>query len=218
MIELSGYVFETLREDEEFAIYRGRRDDGELPTILSVTPVSEHPVPGILERLEHEYALRGELDSDWAARPLSLVRREGRSMLILQDPGGQPLDRLLGEPMELSRFLRLAVSLAAALGKVHRQSLIHKDIKPANMLVNSATGAIRLTGFGLTSRLPRERQSPEPPEVIAGTLAYMAPEQTGRMNRSIDSRSDLYSLGVTFYEMLTGADYRIVLPDRSIKF
>jgi hypothetical protein len=125
-------------------------------------------------------------------------------MLILEDPGGEPLDRLLGQPMELTRFLRLAVGLAAALGKLHQQGLIHKDIKPANILVNSATGAVWLTGFGIASRLPRERQSPEPPEVIDGTLAYMAPEQTGRMNRSIDSRSDLYALGVTFYEMLTG--------------
>jgi PAS domain S-box-containing protein len=205
MIELSGYVFETLREDQEFAFCRGRRDDGEPPTILLTAPVSEHPVPAILERLEHEYALRAELDLEWAARPLTLDRREGRSMLILEDPGGEPLDRLLGEPMELGRFLRFAVGLAAALGKVHQRGLIHKDIKPANILVNSATGAIRLTGFGIASRLPRERQSPEPPEVIAGTLAYMSPEQTGRMNRSIDSRSDLYSLGVTFYEMVTGA-------------
>ena len=173
-------------------------------TILSVAPVSEHPVPGILERLEHEYSLRDELDSEWAARPLALIRREGRPMLILEDPGGEPLDRLLGQPMELSRFLRFAVGLAAALGKLHQRGLIHKDIKPANILVNSAAGAVWLTGFGIASRLPRERQSPEPPEVIAGTLAYMAPEQTGRMNRSIDSRSDLYSLGVTFYEMLTG--------------
>jgi serine/threonine protein kinase len=205
--EPARYVFETLRENEEFAFCRGWRDDDELSTILSVAPVSEHPVPGILERLEHEYALRAELDSDWAARPLALVRREGRPMLILQDPGGEPLDRLMGEPMELNRFFRLAVGLAAALGKMHRQGLIHKDIKPANILINSATGTIRLTGFGIASRLPRERQSPEPPEVIAGTLAYMAPEQTGRMNRSIDSRSDLYSLGVTLYEMLTG-DFR----------
>src|ERR1700676_2512346 len=110
MIELSRYVFETLREDEEFAFCRGRRDDGELPTILLVAPGSEHPVPGILKRLEHEYALRTELDSDWAARPLTLVRREGRLMLILEDAGGEPLDRLLGEPMELSRFLRFAVA------------------------------------------------------------------------------------------------------------
>ena len=101
--------------------------------------------------------------------------------------------------------MRLAISIAAALGKVHQRGLVHKDIKPANILVNRATGAVRLTGFGIASRLPRERQAPEPPELIAGTLAYMAPEQTGRMNRSIDARSDLYALGVTLYQMLTGA-------------
>src|SRR5262249_48929193 len=81
---------------------------------------------------------------------------------------------------------------------------IHKDVKPANVLVHAASGRVWLTGFGIASELPRERQTPEPPQVIVGTLAYMAPEQTGRMNRSIDSRSDLYSLGVTLYEMLTG--------------
>ena len=107
--------------------------------------------------------------------------------------------------MEIGRFLRLAVAMSAALGRLHESGLIHKDIKPANVLVDSATGQVWLTGFGIASRLPRERQSPEPPEFIAGTLAYMAPEQTGRVNRSIDSRSDLYSLGVTFYEMLTGS-------------
>jgi PAS domain S-box-containing protein len=205
VIELSQYAFETLREDEEFALRRGRRRDGALPAILLVAPVSEYPGPAILERLEHEYSLREELDTDWAARPLNLVRREGRPMLILEDAGGEPLDRILGQPMELSRFLRIAVSLATGLGKLHQRGLIHKDIKPANILINSATGAAWLTGFGIASRVPRERQPAEPPEMIAGTLAYMAPEQTGRMNRSIDSRSDLYSLGVTFYEMLTGA-------------
>ena len=107
--------------------------------------------------------------------------------------------------MELIQFLRLAIGLSAALGRLHGRSLIHKDIKPANVLVNCATGQVWLMGFGIASRLPRERQSPEPPEFIAGTLAYMAPEQTGRMNRSIDSRSDLYSLGVILYEMLTGS-------------
>src|SRR3981189_2114370 len=110
MIELSRYVFETLREDEEFAFCRGRKDDdGELPSILLVAPVSEHPVPAILERLEHEYSLRDELGSDWAARPLALAHREGRPMLILEDPGGEPLDRLLGQTVELNRFLRFAV-------------------------------------------------------------------------------------------------------------
>ena len=99
---------------------------------------------------------------------------------------------------------RLAIPLAGALRHVHERGLIHKDIKPANVLVESASGGVWLTGFGIASRLPRERQAPAPPEVIAGTLAYMAPEQTGRMNRSVDFRSDLYALGVTFYEMLTG--------------
>src|SRR6202011_1495399 len=107
-------------------------------------------------------------------------------------------------PLEITTFLRLAIGIAAALGQVHQRGLIHKDIKPANVLVNSVTGQAWLRGFGVASRLPRERQAPAPPEVIAGTLAYMAPEQTGRMNRSVDSRSDLYALGVTFYEMLTG--------------
>src|SRR5262249_48803419 len=94
--------------------------------------------------------------------------------------------------------------LSAALRQMHGHSLIHKDLKPANILVHCASGEAWLTGFGIASRLPRERQTPDPPETIAGTLAYMAPEQTGRMNRSVDARSDLYALGVTLYEMLTG--------------
>ena len=118
--------------------------------------------------------------------------------------GGEPLDRLHGGPMEVGRFLRLAIAVTSALGKLHQRGLVHKDIKPANILLNEATGEVRLTGFGIASRFARERQSPHPPETIAGTLAYMAPEQTGRMNRSIDSRSDLYALGVTLYQMLTG--------------
>ena len=114
------------------------------------------------------------------------------------------LEREQGQPLDLTRFLRTAIGLAKTLGQVHQHGLIHKDIKPANVFVED-TGNAWLTGFGIASQLPQERQSPEAPEFIAGTLAYMAPEQTGRMNRSIDSRSDLYSLGVTLYEMLTGS-------------
>ena len=203
MTELSRYALETLREDGEFVLSRGRREGDQSP-VLIVAPRSEHLAPGSLARLEHEYSLRSELDPAWAACPRALVRDAGRPILLLEDPGGEPLDRLLGQPFEVPRFLRYAIGLSAALGGVHERGLIHKDLKPANVLVNPATGAVRLTGFGIASRLPRERQPPEPPEVIAGTLAYMAPEQTGRMNRSIDSRSDLYSLGVTLYEILTG--------------
>ena len=165
---------------------------------------AEETSPGCVERLEHEYALRAELDADWAARPVALTHYNDRRTLVLEDPGGAPVDRLLGQPLEVSRFLRIAIPLAGALRRVHERGLIHKDIKPANILVDAASGRVWLTGFGIASRLPREHQAPAPPEVIAGTLAYMAPEQTGRMNRSVDSRSDLYALGVTFYEMLTG--------------
>ncbi len=126
-------------------------------------------------------------------------------MLVLEDTRSEPLDRLLGAPMEVRDFLHLAIAVAAALTQVHRRGLVHKDIKPANILVDPTTGTVNLTGFGIASRLPRERQAPEPPESLAGTLAYMAPEQTGRMNRSIDARSDLYALGVTLYQMLTGS-------------
>ncbi len=208
VMELSEYTFETLRKDGEFIVYRGhhrRRTDASPQSILVMTPVSERPALGSLKRMEHEYSLRADLDSGWAVCPLALAPHKGRTMLVLTDPGGEPLDRLPGRPMELTQFLRLAVGLSAAVGQLHERGLIHKDIKPANILVNRASGEARLTGFGIASRLPRERQAPAPPESIAGTLAYMAPEQTGRMNRSIDSRSDLYSLGVTLYQMLTGS-------------
>ena len=123
---------------------------------------------------------------------------------MLEDPGGFPLEQLLGVPMEIDRFLALAISITTTLAKVHQQGLVHKDINPANILVNEPTEEVRLSGFGMASRMLRERQSPTPPEVISGTLAYMAPEQTGRMNCSINSRSDVYALGVTFYRMLIG--------------
>lgn len=197
-MDLTGYELETLRDDGEFALLRARQPGNPVPVLALVAGR-----PALIKRLEHEYALADELDSSWAARPLALVREKGSATLVLEDNGGEPLDRLLKQRLELIQFLPLAVNLAAVLGQVHRRGLIHKDIKPANMLVDAA-GSIRLTGFGIASRLPRERQAPAPAEGIAGTLAYIAPEQTGRMNRSIDARSDLYSLGITLYQMLTG--------------
>src|SRR5246500_888349 len=202
-----GYVLVPLREAADFILYRGQQH-GDPSPILAVAPATKHPSPQSLRRLEHEYSLASELDPAWAAKPLALTRHEGRTLLVLQDPGGEPLDQVLergwGQPPELTRLLRIAIGLAAALAQVHRRSLLHKDIKPANVLVDDA-GKVWLTGFGIASQVPRERQAPVPPEIIAGTLAYMAPEQTGRMNRSTDARSDLYSVGVTLYEIFTGA-------------
>ena len=208
-------AFQVLWEDAERVFCRRNRDGDNAAAVLAVLPATEHPAPAVLDRLAHEYELRDELDAAWAAKPLELVRERGQATLLLQDPGGEPLSRLIGPPMApevlglegsgLELFLRLAVALSNAIGRLHGRGLVHRDIKPSHVLVNVSTGQAWLTGFGMASRLPRERRSPAPPEFLEGTLAYMAPEQTGRMNRSIDSRSDLYSLGVTLYQMLTGS-------------
>jgi predicted ATPase/signal transduction histidine kinase len=203
VIELSKHVFEPLRRDEDSILYRGRKEE-DSSHVLVLAPAEEEPRRESVRRLEHEYSLREELDPEWAARPIGFAFHWNRPVLVLEDPGGTPLSRLRGVASELGSSLRLAINVTAAIGHVHRRGLVHKDIKPANILANSATGDVWLMGFGIASRLPRERQSPDPPEFVAGTLPYMAPEQTGRMNRSIDSRSDLYALGVTLYEILTG--------------
>jgi serine/threonine protein kinase len=161
---------------------------------------AEHPTLESINRLIREYELKDDVAADWALRPVELVRERGQTMLVVEYTEGEPLDRLIGQPMELGQFLRLAVALSAALARFHERGLVHKDIKPANVIVDSANGHVWLTGFGVASRLPRERQAPAPPEIIAGTLAYMAPEQTGRMNRSVDARSDLYALGVAWHK------------------
>jgi PAS domain S-box-containing protein len=204
-VERSQYALETLREDDEFVLYRGEHSNQPgSPSVLLLTPASTQPALATLKKIEHEYSLRDELDSAWAVRSLAVSEQLGQTTLVLEDPGGETLDRFLSGPMEVTQFLRLAVGLTTALGGLHSRELIHRDVKPTNVLANPATGQVRLMGFSIASRLPRQRHAPEPPESIAGTLAYMAPEQTGRMNRSIDSRSDLYALGVTLYEMLTG--------------
>ena len=172
-------------------------------SLLALTPASPQSTAETLARLDHAYALRDNLDFAWAARPVALERRDGRPALLMEDPGGEVLARMVGKLWNLTPFLHVATSLAVSLGLLHRRGLIHKDVKPANILVDMNVAGV---AYRLRHRVPASARAkaPEPPEIIAGTLPYMAPEQTGRMNRSIDSRSDLYSLGVTLYEMLTG--------------
>jgi len=240
VIELSRYVLQPLRKDEEFILYRGRSQDAVAPAkeealvdsgygapsdlgrdaapsfgrdsasaglsrVLLVAPVLENPRPESLKLLDHAYSFKEELDRAWAARPIAIARHWNRTVLVMEDPGGIPLDQLLGQPLDIDLSLRLASSLSNAIGHLHQRGIVHKDIKPAHILADCDIGQCWLRGFGVASRLKRERQAPEPPEFVEGTLAYMAPEQTGRMNRSIDSRSDLYSFGVTLYEMVTGS-------------
>jgi serine/threonine protein kinase len=182
--EPSGYVLEPIRKGVDFTLYRGRQYGNPSP-VLVVALTAEQPSPQALRRLEHEYSLAAELDSAWAARPLALTRHEGRTILVLKDPGGEPLDRVLerdlvgnhGQPLDLTRVLRIGIGLAKALGQVHRHGLIHKDIKPANVLVDD-NGNVCLTGFGIASRLPHERQAPAPPETHGGLLSGYKKGQT----------------------------------------
>ncbi|HEV2985546.1 MAG TPA: AAA family ATPase, partial [Vicinamibacterales bacterium] len=196
---------DVILEDGEFVL--GRIVDAALPSrsTLVVIPRQEHPQPRVVRMLEHEHSLREQLNPMWAVRPVALTTREGRPALLLEDPGGEPLAAQVGTPLGVGNVLRVAAGLAAALRQLHGHGLIHKDLKPANVMIDGATGRVWLRGFGISSPFPRERRPSEPPEFIAGTLAYMAPEQTGWMNRSIDARSDLYSYGVVLYEMLTGS-------------
>jgi predicted ATPase/signal transduction histidine kinase len=203
-MELSEYLLQPLREDEEFILYRGQPRQAEASCVLLLVPASRQPAIETLEKIKHEYWLRSVLETTWAVRPRDLSQYNEHTVLVFEDPGGEPLHRLIQGPLDIKQFLRFAIGLTTAISQLHARELIHKDLKPSNVLVDAATGHVWLTGFGIASRLPRERQSPKPPEFIAGTLPYMAPEQTGRMNRSIDSRSDLYALGVMLYEMLTG--------------
>src|SRR5260370_22881375 len=141
MKELAGYVLGTLREGSDFTLYRGRQHGNPSP-VLALALAAEQPSPQSLRRLEHEYSLAAELDPLWAARPLALTRHEGRTILVLNDPGGEPLDRIIerdeGQTLELTRVLRIAIGLATARGQVHRHGLIHKDIQPGNVFVDHA--------------------------------------------------------------------------------
>src|SRR6202034_2030160 len=128
----------VLWEDGERVFCKGWRlgADGNRGAVLAVLPAAEHPTPATLDRLAREYGLKDELDGAWAARPLELVRERGRIMLVLEDTYSEPLDRLLGTPMDVPSFLRIAITVVAALTQVHRRGLVHKDIKPTNILVN----------------------------------------------------------------------------------
>jgi hypothetical protein len=133
MTELSVHAPEILWEDGELVLYRAV-PDGE--PVLAAMPLTAPPSREAIARLQHAYKLRDQLDPAWAARPLRLVTERGRLTLLSEDPGGEPLLRLLGQPWEVASFLRLAIGLAAALARLHERGLIHKDIKPANVLVN----------------------------------------------------------------------------------
>jgi PAS domain S-box-containing protein len=201
MVSIPGYtVTDVVSEEGGVGVYRARGDGGD---VLLKIPRSDPSFVSLVRQFQHEVGLKERLDSSWALRPLRLERSAETVALVFEEFSGQALDRL-SFPLDPGRFLAIAIGIAKALVGLHRQNLIHKDLKPSNILVGSSTHDVRLTGFGIASVLPREQQALRAPALIEGTYAYMSPEQTGRMNRAIDYRTDFYSLGVTIYQMLTG--------------
>ncbi|MEO8212873.1 MAG: AAA family ATPase, partial [Myxococcales bacterium] len=198
---------EKLSESRESTLFRGRGAFGDVDRILGLVATSDRPTEGWVARVENEYQHRDVLARPWAARPLALVRRNNRMVLVLEDPGGDPLAALLERGLGLAECLRLGLALARCVSEMHAHGIIHKDIKPSNVLVDlvSDPPVASLTGFGIATRTAHERPEGGSAPEIAGTLDYMAPEQTGRMNRSIDFRSDLYTVGVVLYEAVVGA-------------
>src|SRR5919202_2745115 len=205
MLGLNGYrIVQEIHCGIKSLVYRGYRERDQQPAIVKLLK-SEYPTLEEVTRLRNEYKIAQPLDCPSITKVYSLENYRNSFALILEDFGGSSLDHVLTNPtLPVTEVLRIAIVLVDALNYLHRHSIIHKDIKPGNIIINSPTGEVNLTDFSIPSRLQQENQSVSNPSELAGTLAYLSPEQTGRMNRSVDYRSDYYSLGITLYQMLAG--------------
>lgn len=201
---IPGYqLTEIIYQGEETVLYRGKSQVDDQPIILKVLK-ADYPTLEQITRLKHEYNIVEGLDLEGVVKVYQLVTHQNRLALVYEDFGGKSLKQLLSaQKLTLVSFLNIAIQLAQALASLHQHHIVHKDIKPANIIINPH-GKVKLTDFSIASRLSKETPQLTNPQQLEGTLAYMSPEQTGRMNRFVDYRSDFYSLGVTFYEMLTG--------------
>jgi predicted ATPase/class 3 adenylate cyclase/tRNA A-37 threonylcarbamoyl transferase component Bud32 len=206
MLTISGYeIFTLLHEGEHSQVYRGsRRADGK--AVVLKTLHRSIPDPEQIARYRQEYAITQALQQvPGVIRTYGLEQAAHRPVIVLEDYGAQTLgEHLDQQPLAVEVFLQQAIALATILGEVHQAHVIHKDINPANILIHPLTHEIRLIDFGLASQLSRETPTVSGVGRLEGTLPYLSPEQTGRMNRALDYRSDFYSLGATFFEMLTG--------------
>ncbi len=198
-------IHEQIYESQNSLIYRGRRESDDIPVILKLLR-SEYPTPEQAARFRREYEITGNLDVDGVITPYELLPHQHTFVIIVfEDIGATSLHLLVQRKrLSLRECLTVAVRVTEILGDIHAANVIHKDLNPSNIIMNPETGAIHVIDFGISTLLPRENPVIAHPNVLEGTLAYISPEQTGRMNRSLDYRTDLYSLGVTLYELLTG--------------
>ncbi|WP_413199812.1 AAA family ATPase [Nostoc piscinale] len=185
-------------------VYRAIRESDQLPVVIKLL-TSEYPTFQELLKLRNQYTISKNLNISGIIQPLSLETYNNGYIFVMADTGGISLrEYIQSNTLSLAEFLRIAIQLSTSLHELHQNRVIHKDIKPANILIHPQTKQVQLIDFSIASLLPKETQEIKSLNILEGTLAYISPEQTGRMNRGIDYRSDYYSLGVTFYELLTG--------------
>ncbi|MEK8019740.1 MAG: AAA family ATPase, partial [Candidatus Parabeggiatoa sp.] len=206
MIKILDYqLTEQLHESANSSIYRARRLSDNQAVVLKILK-QDYPPPEKRAWFKREYEITHQLkELEGVVDVYELESNQNRLIIVLEDYGATSVDRLkLAGQMPLTDFLTLAIFVTEILGQLHQRHLIHKDINPSNIILNPKTKQIKLIDFGISTVLSRENTTFSNPNLLEGTLAYLSPEQTGRMNRAIDYRTDFYSLGVTFYELLTG--------------
>lgn len=205
MIEYLGYqIIEKLYESSKSLVYRACRQVDNQRVILKILKET-YPSPEVIARFKQEYEIIKSLKLESVVDAYSIESNLDLWILVLEDFGGDSLELLkLAGHLALSDFLTLAIEITQVLGEIHQKHIIHKDINPSNIIFNPTTKTTKLIDFGISTVLSQEASSFRSPNILEGTLSYISPEQTGRMNRAIDYRTDFYSLGVTFYELLTG--------------
>jgi predicted ATPase/class 3 adenylate cyclase/GAF domain-containing protein len=205
MIAPAGYTLgETVYASPRTTVARARRDaDGQPVIVKTLTP--DYPPLADVAGIRREFQIASSLQTSGIVRPYGLLQADGRPVLVMEDFGGRSLLEVLrAGPLDPVTFLETALRIAEILQVLHASGVVHKDINPANILVSRDLQEVRITDFGISSLLSRENPTVSSANRLEGTLLYLSPEQTGRMNRALDYRTDLYSLGVTFYEMLVG--------------
>ncbi len=205
IIKIANYqALELIHESDRTLVYRAQNVENGQSVIIKLMH-NQYPSFRELVQFRNQYAISKNLEIEGIIKTYALQRYENRYAIIMEDVGGVSLAEYEGKSsLCIPQFLDIAIQLSEILHQLHNNSIIHKDIKPANILIHPETKQIKLIDFSISTLLPKETQAVQTPNVLEGTLAYLSPEQTGRMNRGIDYRSDFYSLGVTFYELLMG--------------
>ncbi|MCY7381992.1 MAG: serine/threonine-protein kinase PknK [Microcoleus sp. CAN_BIN18] len=204
-LTIPGYrILDRIYNGSRTQVYRALSQSDQKPVVIKIL-LSEYPTFNELVQFRNQYTITKNLDLTGIVKPLALSNYRNGFALIMEDFGGISLSEYTAlRKLSTADFLPIAIQIVQILEGLYRNRIIHKDIKPQNILINPNTKEIKIIDFSISSLLPRENQEIKSPNVLEGTLLYMSPEQTGRMNRGIDYLSDFYSLGVTFYELLTG--------------